>query len=204
MRYQTAFGPWDINQNDTVSDLQNGLMWARKPLCFGGIGVGGIVENDWETMSGCYGRGVTAYERTGGNLGSIVSATIKHSGRKFGYIAGSKPVHHAGHNDWRLPTLDEVVTISFEEGWGARKVNTGIDDAREIIATLFDTSVRGEQRFWVANMCWQYKGLRTLIGLKPKDPPVAWSFHFGTVITIYEIGHDDKHQDHAALLVRNL
>ncbi len=203
MIFQTAFGDWEVNVDGTVTDLQNGLMWARSPLGSNGIGNGSIVEDTWEKMSSSYGAGVMAYDRSASGLGPIVRETIKISGYDRGYTSGRERIMHAGMSGWRLPTLDEVSKISFDEGWGAKKIKSGESDPTLIFEKLFQESCI-KQSFWVANKCWDPKEIRTLFGLSAKKSPVAWSFIVDRVITIIEGGGEEKAEKKAVLLIRNV
>ena len=204
MQYNTAFSNWLIDTaNDTITDLTNGLTWCRKYLCVEGIGIGDSFTGEWLQMSELLGRGVQAFERTTSNArADIVIQTFPKTQFEMGYTSGTRNVSHAGFTDWRLPTLQEVVTITFEEAWGAKRISKGIDDPEEITKTLFDDSCRYKS-FWTANMCGQEKEFRMLFGLKPALPPIAWCFIIDDKVRPYELGGQIEPHLCGALLVRN-
>ena len=138
MKLETAFGDWLI-QEDTVIDLHNGLMWPRSPLGEVTIGCGKIVKESWTSMTKKYGRGVAvASDRR--TLGDMVIQSRPLSTYERGYTPGQERVTYAGFSDWRLPTLDEAATLTFNESWGTRKVKTGEEDSRKIFRILFNAS----------------------------------------------------------------
>jgi len=202
MQILTAFGEWSIDTNDTATDLHNGLMWARRCLGHSEIGVGDPFRVSWTSMTDKFGRGVMEYDRSPQNkLGVTVRRTFSKTAFRNGYSRGSKTVSHAGFSDWRLPTLAEVVTITFDERWGATKITSGLDDPSEITPKIFDKSCE-QQRFWTANMCWQQKEFRMLFGMKPTLHPVAWCFAVNKRLSIMDIGGELKPHEYGALLVR--
>lgn len=204
MILQTAFGDWEISADGTATDLQHRLMWARAPMGSNGIGSGSIIAETWEEMTSRFGAGVTAYVRPENNtLGPIVCETIKISGYNKGYTRGRENIMHAGVSGWRLPTLDEVSKISFDEGWGAKKIKGGESEPSSIIPKLFQESCMG-QWCWVANKCWDPKEVRTLFGRAKKKSPVAWTFSLNPYISIGETGGEEKASTGGALLVRNV
>ena len=140
MKLETAFGDWLI-QEDTVIDLQNGLMWPRLPLGEVTIGCGKIVEESWASMTKKYGRGVrvddSGYEY--GLYNQVIQARPA-STYERGYTPGQERVTYAGFSDWRLPTLDKAATLTFNERFGTRKIKIGEEDSKKIIRILFNAS----------------------------------------------------------------
>jgi hypothetical protein len=197
--FQTGFGDWEIREDGTAIDLRNKIMWMRSPMGTGGPGQGTMIVGDFPSVTSRFGRGIDAYGQRDKNLGEIVKEAITKSSASKAYKTGSDRVMFAGHADWRLPTLDEAVTLMFDEGWGASRIR--VDDCRPIDiwkSLLAPMCLQG--RFWTATRC--HESPRSFLGIV-KYSTFAWSFsaHGGTP-TITDTGGTDTEETAGVLLMR--
>lgn len=170
---RTAFGDWETGLGGAVLDRRNRRMWMTRRW--------DTPELDWVTATARFGRGAVAWAPSDMGRAEAVSKAAPEAALQRGYRQGSDVVRFAGFSDWRLPTLDEVVHISFDEVWGARKVQDGETDVLEIWSRLFEA----EQcfgRFWTANSVsryrpdWVYSLVESTFGTKRGDWHAAWGF----------------------------
>lgn len=202
---KTAFGDWRIGPNGSAIDMTHGLMWMRGPAR--DQNSTDIFKGDWYTATSTFGRGNNAYATNAGQLklGQIVKESIQYSGVSNGYARGSERYSHAGFDDWRLPTLDEVIHLTFDEAWGAKKIQAGLSSPKELWKLLLDPTCSTSRGFWAANKCREKPiTVRSLLGFRSPYSTFAWAFWLsGDQVAVMDVGGvDEIEPTFSALLVR--
>lgn len=110
-RLQTPIGAYLDNDDGTVSDEQNGLMFIRAPwgtVWNGDKFVGDPILLKWTEAVGLFGRGADVGYGVGDTMAYMGYAKRTAAAFENGYQAGRCEVQFAGFKDWRLPTADEL------------------------------------------------------------------------------------------------
>lgn len=123
-RIQTPFGAYTDNDDGTVSDHQNRLMFIRAPwgmVWNGDRFVGEPIALNWGEAVRQFGRGVDVGYKVGGTMAQMGEEKRNAAAFKNGYESGRCQIEFAGFTDWRLPTADEFDRMSpychrFESG----------------------------------------------------------------------------------------
>lgn len=215
----TPFGEWKVNQDGTATDMANRLMWMTAPVGMtwdGQSWVGKPEMATWKSMTVRFGRGVEAYHGSSdGMLYSVINGCLKIAKISNGYTHGQESISFAGHSGWRLPTLDELATLTFNERINCcRRIceNEHGESEEELIERLYKRLFPEAHKHtvWAA----------TPIGTPPrslakkiyywlsdyKQPTYAWQLPLGDLV-IWDVGEDNRMKtplEAGALLVRGL
>lgn len=192
---------WFINDDGTVSDDKNKLMWMRAP--WGCNWNGTSFDNhsrplliNWYDAADKFGRGKAVKP-----IGEITSEeTIRSSSKHFGYTLGNQKINFAGYADWRLPTIAEFSTILFG-------VQNDCQHKRDAFGKLFPlVKAHNNTGFWTANnSIRKHSATKKILFAvmnsgkeKLRDDNVAWSVSYSYIL------REGAGNPHNILLVRDL
>jgi Protein of unknown function (DUF1566) len=206
MQLSTAFSDWTIDSSDTATDRTNGLMWMRHPVMRSDEAYNEPLLLDWHSAVTRFGRGVQAGGSAELGRAELIRKVAPLTRRENGYTTPKTPTVFAGYSNWRLPTVQEVVTITFDEVWGCAKRTEGLDQPVAITDQIFGSSLNS-LTFWTANNLSDVTTLTEVLtyltkfrAVTPNEYVVAWSFRRRDgLIFIDEYAEQTK----AVLLVRN-
>lgn len=207
MKLETAFGDWSLESSEVALDRTNRRMWMRRPVMRSDAAYNEPLLLDWETAVARFGRGAQADGPTDIGRADVIRQIVHLTKQSTAYIHANKQTVFAGYSNWRLPTVDDVVSITFSDAWGCKRIRTGFDNAPEITKRLFGEDLCS-LTFWTANNLTDKTPLKSLLTYAlrfrapmPNEHVIAWYFKiFGSFVLSDDSGKCNK----AILLVRDL